>query len=284
MKTMPDAVGFAGDLSESQTTSWGSTGASRVPKRVLVVEDEFFIRACVSEELRGAGYDVVEAFNADDAMIFLNSDATVDLIVSDVRMPGRLNGIDLLMTARDQWPRVPVIITSGHLDPAEAIAKGAARFIGKPFLAHDVVAAVKDELAKIMDTDTDTAIDRSLILIVDGDILSRHVIADYLRDCGYGVLEASNTDEALMALGEATIAIDVILCDVSALGSRSGFELATWVRTNRPELEVRLAGGTQVAAEAASELCENGPNLKRPYEPAAVVDYIKRLRASRSRA
>jgi CheY-like chemotaxis protein len=119
------------------------------------------------------------------------------------------------------------------------------------------------------------------ILIVDGDIVSRHVIADYLRHCGYSVVEAANTDEAYAALVEPTLSIDVILCDVSALGSRSGFELATWVRANRPELEVRLAAGDVVAAQTAAELCESGPHLKRPYEPEAVTEYIKRLRASR---
>jgi len=120
------------------------------------------------------------------------------------------------------------------------------------------------------------------ILIVDGDIVSRHVIADYLRHCGYAVVEAATTDEALTALLEPALSIDVILCDVSALGSRSGFELATWVRQNRHELEVRLAAGADIAAQTAAELCESGPHLKRPYEPEAVIGYIKRLRGSRS--
>ena len=123
--------------------------------------------------------------------------------------------------------------------------------------------------------------DLASILIVDGDIVSRHVIADYLRHCGYAVVEAANTDEAYLALCEPTLSIDVILCDVSAIGSRSSFELATWVRSHRPELEVRLAAGTEVAAQTAAELCETGPHLKRPYEPEAVIDYIKRLRAGR---
>ena len=121
------------------------------------------------------------------------------------------------------------------------------------------------------------------VLVVDGDILSRHVIADYLRQCGYAVVEAASTDEAFQALEEPTLSTDVILCDVSALGSRSGFELANWVRTNRPELEVKLAGGADAAAHTAAELCEAGPELKRPFEPLAVVDYIKQLRASRLR-
>ena len=118
-------------------------------------------------------------------------------------------------------------------------------------------------------------------MVVDADIVSRHVIADYLRDCGYGVVEAATIDEAFVALKEPTLSIDVILCDVSVLGSRLGFELASWVRTNRPELEVRLAGGTDMAAQTAAELCETGPHLRRPRSPEAIVDYIKKLRASR---
>lgn len=121
----------------------------------------------------------------------------------------------------------------------------------------------------------------SSILIVDGDIVSRHIIADYLRHCGYAVVEAATTDEAFTALGEATLTIDVILCDVSVAGSHSCIEFSNWVRANRPELEVRLAAGVEVAAQTAAELCESGPHLRRPYEPEPVVDYIKRLRASR---
>jgi len=119
------------------------------------------------------------------------------------------------------------------------------------------------------------------VLIVDADIISRHAIADYLRHCSYAVVEAATIEEAFVALQEPKLSIDVILCDVSGEGSKSGFELASWVRANRPDLEVKLAGGTEMAAETAAELCESGPHLRRPYDPAAVIDYITRLRASR---
>jgi DNA-binding NtrC family response regulator len=122
------------------------------------------------------------------------------------------------------------------------------------------------------------------VLIVDGDIVSRHAIAEYLRHCGYGVIEAANTDEALTALNEATLSIDVIVCDIAAIGRQSGFELASWVSEHRPELEVRLAGTMESAVNTAAELCEAGPHLARPYEPTAVVDYIKRLRAAAKRS
>jgi len=121
------------------------------------------------------------------------------------------------------------------------------------------------------------------ILIVDDDVITRHAIADYLRNCGYVVVEAANTDEAMTALAEVALAVDVILCDVAAIGAQSGFELAQWVRDNRPELEVRLAGSLDGIARTAADLCETGPHLARPYEPDAVVDYIKQLRAARDR-
>ena len=123
-----------------------------------------------------------------------------------------------------------------------------------------------------------------LILVIDGDIISRHALADYLRHCGYAVVEAATTDEAMTALAEAALGIDVILCDIAAIGERSGFELAQWVRDNRPELEVRLAGTLDGAVKTAADLCETGPHLRRPYEPTAVVDYVRQLRAARDRA
>jgi DNA-binding NtrC family response regulator len=119
---------------------------------------------------------------------------------------------------------------------------------------------------------------------VDGDIISRHAIADYLRHCGYKVVEAANTDEAQLALVEDTLSIDVVICDVAAIGSGSAFELANWARQNRPELEVRMAGSLESVVTTATELCEAGPHLARPYEPQSVVDYIKRLRAAEARS
>jgi len=135
----------------------------------------------------------------------------------------------------------------------------------------------------LSDTDEGKPADPA-VLVVDGDVISRHAISDYLRHCGYSVVEAANTDEAMTALAEASLGVDIILCDMAAIGSRSGFELAQWVRENRPGLEVRLAGNLDVAANTAANLCESGPHLRRPYEPRAVVDYIKQLRAAQNRS
>lgn len=121
------------------------------------------------------------------------------------------------------------------------------------------------------------------ILVVDGDIVVRHATSEYLRYCGYAVVEAANIDEAMTALNEPTLSLDIIICDVAAIGPQSGFKLASWVRAHKPSLEVRPSGTLEGAAGTAADLCETGPRLTRPYEPEAVVKYVKRLRAEAAR-
>jgi DNA-binding NtrC family response regulator len=100
----------------------------------------------LSDELRDADYHVIEAFNADEALEILRS-VVPDLIVSDVRMPGSLDGMGLLAAVRVTDPTLPVIITSGHLEPTLALSGGASRFIAKPYEMESVVNAVRHELA-----------------------------------------------------------------------------------------------------------------------------------------
>ena len=122
--------------------------------------------------------------------------------------------------------------------------------------------------------------DRDTILVVEDEILIRMVIADYLRDCGYRVFEASSADEAVVLLQRPDIVIDIVFSDVEMPGSMDGFALARWIRQHRPETGVVLAGSPNKAAEAATDLCEDGP-LPKPYESQPVVDRIRRMLATR---
>jgi len=115
------------------------------------------------------------------------------------------------------------------------------------------------------------------LIVVDGEVLVRHVISDYLRTCGYIVVEASSTDEAAIVLDDVTFAVDAVLCDADAPGSRSAFQLRSWALQRRSEVQVILAGSIAAAANKAAELCEEGPQLRRPYDPQGVVDYIRRM-------
>ena len=115
------------------------------------------------------------------------------------------------------------------------------------------------------------------ILVVDGDVLVRHAIADYLRHCGYVVIEAASTDEAAVVLCEGRLTIDAVLCDADAPGSRNAFEFRVWAKEKRQEVQIALAGNIESAAQKAAELCEQGPQLSRPYDPQSVIEYIRRL-------
>jgi CheY-like chemotaxis protein len=117
------------------------------------------------------------------------------------------------------------------------------------------------------------------ILIVEPDILVRMVIADYLRDCGYRVVEGVNAGDALAVL-EAGTKIDVILTEVQLAGSIDGFGLARQIRANHPDIDVILTSGASRAADKAGDLCDDGP-LAKPYHPQEVVRRINVLRERR---
>jgi|SRR5580698_9258276 CheY-like chemotaxis protein len=130
--------------------------------------------------------------------------------------------------------------------------------------------------------DDDGAIARPLetVLVVDAEVLVRAVIAAYLRDCGYRVIEAADAAEAKLVLEHADgVDVSVVLSAVELTEEQDGFTLAQWIRRRRPECEVMLAGTPARAAEAAGEICEQGPTLSRPYEPQTVLDRIRRLLA-----
>ena len=117
-------------------------------KCILVVEDELLIRMIVSDELREAGYEVIEAFDADEALAVLNSLVRIDLIFSDVRMPGALDGLGLLAIVKATFPKMPVIMASGHVEPELAMASGANKFLAKPYLLERLLVSVQEELDK----------------------------------------------------------------------------------------------------------------------------------------
>jgi CheY-like chemotaxis protein len=122
------------------------------------------------------------------------------------------------------------------------------------------------------------------VLVVDDEVLVRMVIAAYLRDCGYRVIEAASPEEARLVIehdDEGTISI--VLSGVSMPAQGDGFELAQWIRQRRPDLEVVLAGTPARAADAAGDICQRGPMLAKPYEPQVVLDRIRWLLSRRPR-
>src|SRR5262245_45697420 len=105
------------------------------------------------------------------------------------------------------------------------------------------------------------------VLVVEDDVLVRIMVAAYLRECGFDVVEAGNADEAIRVL-EADLRVDVVFSDVNMPGSMDGFGLAQWLRRERPGLEIILTSGAARTAKEAGELCEHGPIMAKPYDHA----------------
>lgn len=93
--------------------------ASNTIPTILVVEDEVLVRLAIADYLRDCGYKVFEAGNVAEAKSVLNADASVDLVFSDVQMPGGETGFDLAVWVRRHYPAIRVIITSGLPNAAE---------------------------------------------------------------------------------------------------------------------------------------------------------------------
>lgn len=134
-------VAKSGDVAEMVPLS----EADAAPVRILLVEDEFYIRMDMADALRKVGFQVVEAGSADEAATFLQSGESVDLVLTDINLPGVLNGLSLAAKIRSTFPMMPVLIVSGDIDK-ESEASRLGKFVAKPFDLQRLVRLVTDIL------------------------------------------------------------------------------------------------------------------------------------------
>jgi CheY-like chemotaxis protein len=102
---------------------------------VLVVEDEMMVRMPIAEYLRDCGYNVLEAGDANEAIAAMDAEEAVSLVFSDIRMPGKMDGVGLAEWFRAHYPSVPVLLTSGYNGGRSLSAASipGGRFIEKPY-------------------------------------------------------------------------------------------------------------------------------------------------------
>lgn len=109
---------------------------------VLVVEDSTLIRMGAVDLVLSAGYEALEARDADEAIRILESRFDIDLVFTDVQMPGTLDGIKLSHYIRDRWPPVKLIVASGKAILEESSLPEGSRFFSKPYSDHAVANAM----------------------------------------------------------------------------------------------------------------------------------------------
>lgn len=116
------------------------------PPTILVVEDEFLIGAMLSDRLQECGFRVLEASSADEAVAIVeNIDVPIDLVLTDIRMPGSMDGLGLAKWLKANRPMMPVILASGHARKTDVAKELCANqtFFEKPYDLEAVVAHIR---------------------------------------------------------------------------------------------------------------------------------------------
>ena len=101
--------------------------------RVLIVEDDSLVRMLAVEMAEAAGFSALEAADADEAIRFLQAHPDVQVVLTDIDMPGSMDGLELAQAIRHRWPPIQVVVTSGKMRPAPDELPERSHFLPKPY-------------------------------------------------------------------------------------------------------------------------------------------------------
>ena len=246
---------------------------------VLVVEDDGEVRATVVEMLSDLGYRVLKAVDAQSALSVVESGVQIDMLFTDVVMPGTLKSPELARKARERLPDIAVLFTSGYTE--NSIVHGGKldaglELLSKPYTREALARKFRQVLTanrqrRAMADDTAAAATGPTVLLVEDDALIRVNTAEALQDGGCVVVEAASAEEAMAAL--QTAPIDVLVTDVNLPGA-SGAVLAARARSLRPGVGLVFATG-DVASVAHEELA-GAVLLSKPYGSDALLGAVRR--------
>jgi signal transduction histidine kinase/CheY-like chemotaxis protein len=245
---------------------------------ILVVEDDAAVQATAVDILTGLGYRVLKAHDGESALAILKSRMPIDLLFTDVVMPGPIRSPDLARQAKQFLPDIEVLFTSGYTQ--NAIVHGGrldpgVELISKPYRREDLARKIRhlfanrqlisfaDE-ASIHDVDADTFAEAAAplsILVVEDNEDTRKMVCELLMMMGHRVQGDSNAEDALDAL--ATKKFDVLFTDVTLPGM-SGVELARKAIIKAPALKIIFASG--YGAISSSDFGFESISLPKPYD------------------
>jgi len=233
---------------------------------ILVAEDDEEVRNTVFELLTDLGYRVLKAKDAAAALTIVESGIHIDLLFTDVIMPGSLKSADMARQAKILQPHLAILFTSGYTE--NSIVHGGkldtgVELLSKPYTRDALARKLRHVLANqqqrlaavvpataVMRPQESAVMTQLKILLVEDDALIRMSTVDMLEELGHHVLEAGSGKEALHTLASETV--DVLITDLGLPGM-SGEELARHVRATWPELAIVFATGER-----------KGPDLPGP--------------------
>lgn len=250
---------------------------------ILLVEDDEHVRNTVAAMLMDLGYTVLRAKDAQDAYAVVESGAHIDLLFTDVVMPGPMRSTELARRASERLPGLAILFTSGYTQ--NAIVHGGrldegVELLSKPYNREQLARKVRHVLdarhpestrsaSSVESLDNQPTVRPMCILLVEDEVLIRMSTASLLSDLNHTVIEAGSAGEAMRMFD--LHAIDVLIADIG-LPDASGIELAALARLRVPRLKVVFATGAEISAD---ELRKGGGShvvtLLKPYDRDALI-------------
>ena len=250
---------------------------------ILVAEDDDAVRGSVVTQLAELGYRVLAAANGEIALGVLGRGERIDLLFTDVVMPGALNGRELADQARRLVPNLPVLFTSGYTENA-IIHHGrldeGVTLLSKPYrlsqLARSVRAALRGnkrppDSVPLAPPGPTAAAPPVAVLLVEDEEMVRQAIAASLEACGFQVTAAAAPSEALGLL-DAHQGFDVLLTDYT-LPEMTGTALIAEALARRPDLATVLASGQDIDIVGLEP--QPMAVLLKPFLPLALQEAIE---------
>lgn len=259
---------------------------------ILAVEDDEAVRSTTVELLRDLGYVVLEASSADNALAVINSGIHIDLLFTDVVMPGKLRSPELAEIARRRIPNIRVLFTSGYTQNAIVHAgrlDEGVELIAKPFTRESLSAKIRRILSQpalspepaVPGPDAGATPDKSpdqptglRILVVEDEVLIRMTLTETLDSMGHQTLEAGTLRQALQHVEAG--GFDVVITDLG-LPDGSGAELIGELRARHPGVVIVVATGHAGSLEPAGMATHDLRYLRKPYDEQSLAAVLSDL-------
>lgn len=267
--------------SEDVISPASAAAATGGTETILVAEDDDAVRATVVDMLSELGYRVLTAKDAASALTVIESGAPVDLLFTDVVMPGPLKSTDLVRKARERTPSIAVLFTSGYTE--NSIVHGGkldagVDLLSKPYTREALARKIRQVLGRTGQPEavrpsTPVATPKKLsVLLCEDDVLIRMSTTEMLESAGMEVIESGSGAEALAAIETETP--DILIADVG-LPDMTGVELAEKARGLSAALPIIFATGHSDVP--GTETMPRTAIVTKPYDMGKLQDSIDAL-------
>ncbi|ABN78069.1 PAS domain-containing protein [Cereibacter sphaeroides] len=243
---------------------------------ILLVEDDEQVRSTAAGLLQDLGYSVLQAKDADRALTIVESGARIDLLFTDVVMPGKLTSRQLAEKTRGLRPGLPVLFTSGYTQ--NSIVHGGrldsgVHLLSKPYTQEALARKIREVLVSgASGPPEEDGLKNIHVLVCEDDVIIRMNLVEGLTEAGCRVSQAGSGEAALSVLQHG--AADLLLVDLG-LPDMSGVDLARAARALHPDLPILFATGDSRVPD--EEFRPRVAVLAKPFGDEALLDGVARL-------